>query len=107
MRTRWSNNYKIRHAQWIISVREQECQAGTVFFKSMDYHTDMDFASKMNVALDLFDAAIEIERQNLRRKHPAESDEVIEARVRDWVRTRPGAEFGDAPGRIRRLDEQS
>lgn len=49
--------------------------------------------------LDLFQAGVDVMRQNLRRRHPATSDDGIERLLRAWLRERPGAESGDCPGR--------
>jgi hypothetical protein len=49
--------------------------------------------------LDLFEAGLDLMRQNLRRNHPAASDEEIERLLGEWLVHRPGAEFGDCPGR--------
>jgi hypothetical protein len=38
-------------------------------------------------------------RQNLRRAHPAVDAAAIEELLLAWLRTRPGAEHGDAVGR--------
>jgi hypothetical protein len=54
---------------------------------------------KMRVTLDLFEAAVEIQRQNLRRRNPAATDAEIERLVDAWLEHRPGAEHGDAEGR--------
>ena len=43
-------------------------------------------------------------RQNLRRKHPAATHEDIERLLQAWLHERPGAEFGDCPGRPIDLD---
>lgn len=61
----------------------------------------MDPERRMGVALELFDAAVEIKRQNLKRRYPTETEAQIDARLRAWVRHRPGAEFGDSPGPLR------
>jgi hypothetical protein len=53
---------------------------------------------RFRTALDLFDVAVRMMRQNLRRKHPSVSDAEIETWVHDWLRHRPGAEHGDAEG---------
>jgi hypothetical protein len=53
----------------------------------------------MDVAFDLFDAAEEMMRQNLRRRHPEHSESKIEELVIEWLQHRPGAELGDAWGR--------
>jgi hypothetical protein len=49
--------------------------------------------------LDLFDAGLALMRKNLQRQHPEDSDQEIERRLRAWLLDRPGAEFGDCPGR--------
>ncbi len=55
---------------------------------------------KLRLALSLFETGRELMRQNLRRRHPnADSDEIAR-RLRSWLRERPGAEYGDCPGRI-------
>ena len=62
-------------------------------------------AEKLHLALDLFDSGVDLMRQNLRRRHPKDPDAEIEARIVRWLRTRPGAEHGDAVGRPRTLGE--
>jgi hypothetical protein len=49
-------------------------------------------------ALDLFRTGEDLMRQRLRREHPELSPSAIEQRLAEWLRARPGAEFGDAPG---------
>jgi hypothetical protein len=56
-------------------------------------------AEKLRAALELHEVGVELMGQNLRRRHPDASDETIEQLLTDWVRTRPGAEHGDAAGR--------
>jgi hypothetical protein len=51
------------------------------------------------MALDLFQAGVDVMRQNLRRRHPEAQDEEIERLLGDWLQERPGAESGDCPGR--------
>lgn len=58
-----------------------------------------DEAARLRLALDMFEDGVALMRQNLRRAHPEESDEEIDARVRAWLHHRPGAEHGDAVGR--------
>lgn len=53
----------------------------------------------MRTALELGDLAVRMMRQNLRRRSPGASEEEIEAALQAWVRTRPGAEYGDCDGR--------
>lgn len=54
-------------------------------------------AERFQAALELHETGIELMRQNLRRRHPDESAEAIEARMRAWLGDRPP----DAPGRLR------
>lgn len=60
----------------------------------------LDAAEKLRTALDLFGAGEDLMRQNLRRTHPGETAEEIERRLGRWLRERPGAEAGDAAGRL-------
>ena len=53
----------------------------------------------MRCALDLFEAGLDLQRQNLRRRHPAASEEEIDALLEAWLQHRPGAEHGDGEGR--------
>lgn len=48
---------------------------------------------RYRITLDLFEAGEQIMRQNLLAE--------IEARLEVWLQTRPGAEGGDAIGRVR------
>lgn len=59
----------------------------------------MSPAEKMRAALELHDEGVELMRQNLRRRHRDASDDEIDDLLTDWLRTRPGAEHGDAAGR--------
>lgn len=56
---------------------------------------------RMRAALELFEIGETMLRQRLRRARPEATDAQIEAAVATWRTTRPGAEFGDAPGRLR------
>jgi len=56
-------------------------------------------ADAFRTTLDLFDAGLDLMRQNLRRSHPAASDEQIQMLLQQWLLERPGAESGDCPGR--------
>lgn len=51
------------------------------------------------LTLDLFDAGVQMMRQNLRRSDPRVDEREIDQRLRTWLRHRPGAEHGDCPGR--------
>lgn len=59
----------------------------------------MSPAEKLRAALELHDVGVALMRQNLRRRNPNVSAADIEKLLLDWVRTRPGAEHGDAVGR--------
>lgn len=56
-----------------------------------------DVAERLEAALDLHRAGVDLMRQNLRRRHPDASEAEIESRLRGWLHTRPGAECGDGP----------
>jgi len=56
-------------------------------------------AAQLRLGLQMADAGIRMMRLSLRRKHPGEPDDAIEARLAAWLQDRPGAEFGDAWGR--------
>jgi hypothetical protein len=58
-----------------------------------------DLGKKLLLALEMFDFGVAIKEQSLRRDHPELSDEEVKERLREWLHTRPGAEFGDAPGK--------
>lgn len=63
-------------------------------------HDQNPAARRLVEAFDCYRVGVEMMRQNLRRRHPdAESGE-IESRLRSWLRERPGAEHGDAIGRV-------
>ena len=53
-------------------------------------------AARFKTTMELFDAGVELQRQNLRRKFPDEDDSAIERRLRSWL-LREG-EPGDAEG---------
>ena len=54
------------------------------------------------MAFELHEAGVEMMRLTLRRRHPTSSARRIEELLGEWLITRPGAEHGDAPGRLRR-----
>lgn len=60
-------------------------------------------AERFRLTLDLFQAGVEMKRLSLLRRYPDAAEEEIEARLRQWLGTRPGAERGDCPGRRFRL----
>jgi hypothetical protein len=51
-------------------------------------------------ALDLYELAEAMVRQRLKRENPDADEAFIEAGVIAWRLHRPGAENGDAPGRV-------
>lgn len=57
-----------------------------------------DLEAHMDMAFELFDFGDQVMMQNLRRRHPDESEEEIRERFQTWLLTRPGAEHGDAGG---------
>lgn len=60
---------------------------------------------RLRLTFAMFRFGVEMMRQNLRRANPDASEEEIEALLREWLHTRPGAEHGDAVGRPRPLPE--
>jgi hypothetical protein len=62
-----------------------------------------DAAARLRLALDLFATGVALMRQNLRRRFPQASDAEIGRRLTAWLGERPGAEHGDAEGRVRHL----
>lgn len=61
-------------------------------------------ARTFRLTLDLFDAGIQLMRQNLRRADPGANERDIDRKLGSWLRERPGAEHGDSPGRIVDVD---
>jgi hypothetical protein len=57
-------------------------------------------AQAFRTALALFDAGVDLMRQNLKRAHPEADDEQVDRLLAAWLHHRPGAEFGDCPGRV-------
>jgi hypothetical protein len=62
---------------------------------------------RLRQAFELFEAGERLMRQNLRRRYPDETPEVIEQRLSAWLMIRPGAEHGDAEGTPRELAGRS
>jgi hypothetical protein len=56
-------------------------------------------AERLRTALDLCALGEAVRLAQLRREHPDATDAEIEAMLVAWLRTRPGAEHGDAWGR--------
>lgn len=57
-------------------------------------------ALAFQATLELFETGLDVMRQNLRRRYPSATPQEIETRLGAWLRHRPGAEFGDCPGRV-------
>lgn len=57
-------------------------------------------AERLRVALDLYELCEGLYRQRLRRERPGASPEEIDEAIGRWLRHRPGAEYGDGPGRV-------
>jgi Rv0078B-related antitoxin len=58
----------------------------------------------LRATLDLFEVGLGLMRQNLRRADPVATDQEIDQRLQQWLRHRPGAEFGDCQGPLRDLN---
>lgn len=58
-------------------------------------------AQKLRLALDLFEAGVEMKRVSLRREWPGATESEIRAKLQAWLLERPGAPFGDAAGPVR------
>lgn len=56
-------------------------------------------SERLRLAFDLFEAGLRMQLAQLRRLHGDEGAERLEARLRQWLQTRPGALEGDAVGR--------
>ncbi len=57
-------------------------------------------AKRLRLALAMFEAGVEMMRQNLIRRFPNDAPESIEKRLNAWLQTRDCAPYGDADGRI-------
>jgi hypothetical protein len=53
----------------------------------------------LRLAFKLHEEGVSLMRQNLRRRHPDESETEIDRRLQAWLHRRPGAEHGDSEGR--------
>ncbi len=64
-------------------------------------------ARRLRLAFKLHEEGVMLMRQNLRRRHPDESEAEVDARLRAWLHHRPGAEHGDSAGRPVELPRRS
>jgi hypothetical protein len=53
--------------------------------------------------MKLFESGVALKRAQLRRQDAAASEEQLAMRLAAWLRTRPGAPFGDSAGELRDL----
>jgi len=56
---------------------------------------DPEVLARMDLAFDLYEAAEEMKRQNLRRQNPDATEEEIEQGIRDWLARGPGSRARD------------
>lgn len=59
---------------------------------------------RLRQVFDLFEAGLSMKRAQLRRDRPEATEQEIETALRAWLAARDGAEHGDAPERLRRID---
>jgi hypothetical protein len=64
-------------------------------------------AARLKTALRLYEAGVAMKRAQLRRANPTINDAELRTRLIAWLRTRAGAEHGDAAGLPRALSELS
>jgi len=57
-------------------------------------------AARLRTALDMFEFGESMMRERLRRERPHATDDEVARALAAWLRTRPGAEHGDSPGRV-------
>lgn len=55
-------------------------------------------ARRLRTAFELFEAGVRMMTERLRRRHPQASPAELEALLREWLLSRPGADTGDADG---------
>ena len=74
-------------------------ESSTILTMDDDSAARERLSRRLRSAFDLQRFGIAMMRQNLVRRHPAETEAEIDDRLRAWLRARPGAEHGDAVGR--------
>jgi hypothetical protein len=57
---------------------------------------DPAIAARLLAAFDLYQAAEDMKRMQLRRRHPEASDEEIEEKILEWLRERPALPVGSS-----------
>jgi hypothetical protein len=56
-------------------------------------------SANLLAALRMYEPGVAMKRAQLRREDPSADEQEITRRVNRWLRTRPGAEYGDAEGK--------
>lgn len=69
------------------------------FRSRLDTMSKIATARRLQVALEMYQFAEDMQRARLRRQRPDASEQEIEASLRAWRCSRPGAPHGDAAGR--------
>ncbi len=77
--------------------RDLEQRAGFRYHRKMGELSNELAAARFKTAMDLFDAGVDLQRQNLRRKFPDADRATIEALLRAWLLREN--EPGDAEGK--------
>ena len=60
---------------------------------------DTEVEQRFRLALDMYEFGERMQRSRLRRHYPQAAGEQIDAMLRAWRESRPGAPHGDAAGR--------
>ena len=62
---------------------------------------------RLRIALDMAATGIEMKRMQFRREQPEWDESQVAAAMRAWLQDRPGAPYGDYPGKpsLRRLGD--
>jgi Rv0078B-related antitoxin len=58
-------------------------------------------SAKLRTALALFESGVALKRAQLRRQDASASEAQVSKRLAAWLRTRPGATYGDSAGEPR------
>lgn len=61
----------------------------------------------LTLAFELAQMGVELRAQRHRREHPEATEAEVDAVVAMWLQHRPGAQHGDAPGRVITLPRQA
>lgn len=81
--------------EWLVIGRRVE----PWYNSSVDHAAQGRISRKLRLAFRLHEEGVSLMRQNLRRRHPDESETEVDTRLLAWLHHRPGAEYGDAAGR--------